>query len=372
MIAGPVRTLQAALLAALAAVMASGCSAHAPRTPVSEGPPPPEEVTRDTDRVLLPFLLYTPETKLGGGALAAGYRRLHPELPVSSLFGSVTATMRRQVSLETVAEVHRLGGDRLDAAVRFKHFPDRFFGVGPGTPDDAEEAYTSRILKLEFRGQRALRPGLRVGPQATFRWEEVVETDDDGLLATGDLTASDGGRWLGLGGVATWDTRDHVVNPRQGTYLELSAMGYPEALGTSGYRRAVLDLRRFLPLGAASVMGGRVYLEGAGGDVPVLLLPSLGGSRRLRGYYEGRVRDRMAASAQGEVRFPIWRRFGGAAFAEAGQVGPRLGDLASGRPELSAGAGLRFRLGQEAARIRADFAVGRRGTGLYFTIGEAF
>jgi outer membrane protein assembly factor BamA len=200
----------------------------------------------------------------------------------------------------------------------------------------------------------------------------VVEAEETGALATGELIASDGGSWLGLGAVATYDTRDHVVNPRQGGYAELSALAYPGALGTTGYRSAVLDLRRFLPLGTASTVAFRAYLARSGGDVPVLLLPSLGGRERLRGYYEGRARDRVAGSAQGEVRFPIWRRFGGVAFAEVGQVGPRLGELTSGRPEMSAGAGLRFRLGEEAARIRADFAVGRRGSGLYLTIGEAF
>jgi len=107
-------------------------------------------------------------------------------------------------------------------------------------------------------------------------------------------------------------------------------------------------------------------------EVPVLLLPALGGRERLRGYYEGRVRDRVAASAQGEVRFPVWRRIGAVAFGEVGQVAPRLGDLTSVRPEMSAGAGLRFRLGEEAARIRVDFAAGRKGSGLYLTIGEAF
>jgi hypothetical protein len=331
-----------------------------------EAAPPP------TERVILPVLLYTPETKLGGGAVAAGYRRLQPDLPVSSLLGAVTVTARRQISLGAVSQLHRPGGGRVDASVRFEHFPDRFFGVGPGTPDEAEEAYTSRSFDAKLRGQRQVAPGLRVGLQATFRWEDVVETEETGSLAAGDLTAPDGGRWFGVGAVATFDTRDHVVNPRRGVYAELSALAYPEAFGTTGYRSAVLDARGFLPLGAASTLAFRAYLNGSGGEVPVLLLPSLGGRERLRGYYDGRVRDRVAGAAQGEVRFPLWGRFGGVAFAEAGQVGPRLGDLASGQTELSAGAGLRFRLGGEAAPIRADFAVGRRGSGLYLTIGEAF
>jgi hypothetical protein len=368
----------AALLVASAA--ATGCLAHRPAIPGSDTTNPvllrlhggPGSADPRTERVILPFLLYTPETKLGGGAVAAGYRRLQPDLPVSSLLGAATVTVRRQVSLEATSELHRPGGDRVDAAARFAHFPDRFFGVGPGTPDEAEEAYTSRIFTAALRGQWQVRPGMRMGAQATFRWENVVETEEAGLLATGHFSGSDGGNWLGLGALATYDTRDHVLNPRQGLYVELAALVFPEALGTTGYRSAVLDARRFVPLGSESTVAFRAYLEGSGGDVPVLLLPSLGGRERLRGYYEGRLRDRVAGAAQGEVRVPLWRRFGGVAFAEVGQVGPGLRDLASGRTELSAGAGLRFRLGEDAARIRADFAVGRRGSGLYLTIGEAF
>lgn len=325
-----------------------------------------------TDRILLPFLLYTPETKLGGGAVAAGYRRLEPDLPPSSVLAAVTVTARRQASVETTAELHRPGGDRFDAEARFRHFPDLFFGVGPNTPDEAEEAYTSRVARLELRLQRQVRPGLRMGPQAAFRWEDMVETEQDGLLGAGNLTAAEGGSWFGVGPLSTYDTRDHVLHPRRGVYVEVSALWFPDALGTTGYHRGRLDARRFLPLGARGTLAYRAYLEGSGGNVPVLLLPALGGSERLRGYYQGRLRDRFAGSLQAEVRVPVWWRFDGAAFAEMGQVAHGLGELFSGRAEHSTGAGLRYRVSEDGARIRLDFAVGRRGSGLYLTIGEAF
>jgi pimeloyl-ACP methyl ester carboxylesterase len=192
---------------------------------VADGLAPGEPAPLRTDRVILPFLFYAPETKLGGGAVVAGYRRLAPNLPASSALVAATVTARRQLSLDAETEIHGRGGGRVDASAGFSHFPDRFFGVGPDTPDEAEEAFTSRKLDLRLRVQRPLYPGLRVGPQA---------------------------------------------------------------------------------------------------------------------------------------------------FGEFGQVAPRLGELTSGRPERSAGAGLRFRLGQDAARIRVDYAVGRKGSGLYLTLGEAF
>jgi pimeloyl-ACP methyl ester carboxylesterase len=339
---------------------------------VAHVPAPGEPEPLRTDRVILPFLFHAPETKLGGGAVAAGYRRLARDLPSSSVLVAATFTARRQLSLEAETEIHRRGGGRVDASARFSHFPDRFFGVGPDTPDGAEEAFTSRNVDLRLRVQRQVRPGLRVGPQARFRWEELAEVEEGGLLAGGTLTGAEGGSWLGLGAVATLDRRDNVLQPRQGVHAVASFLEFPGGVGSTGYRQGMLDLRRFLPLGEASTVAFRTTLQGAGGDVPVLLLPALGGRDRLRGYYDGRFRDRVLASAQGEVRFPVWRRLGAAAFGEVGQVAPRLGDLASGRPEMSAGAGLRFRLGEDAARIRVDYAVGRKGSGLYLTLGEVF
>lgn len=38
----------------------------------------------------------------------------------------------------------------------------------------------------------------------------------------------------------------------------------------------------------------------------------------------------------------------------------------------SVGVGARWRLADEGARIRLDYALGRRGSGLYLTVGEAF
>lgn len=325
-----------------------------------------------TNRIILPFAFYTPETKLGVGAVAAGYRRIEPELPPSSVVSAVIVTVRRQISIDALSELHRPGGERVDAEAGFSHFPDLFLGVGPNTPDAAEEAFTSRKAQLRLRLQRQVRPALRVGPQATFRWEDVVETEEEGRLATGDLIGAAGGRWFGWGALSTYDTRDHVLHPRRGTYLEVSALWFPGALGTTGYRRGVVDVRRFAPLGSRGTLAYRAHVAGSGGDVPVLLLPALGGSERLRGYYEGRLRDRFAGSFQGEFRFPLWWRFDGAAFAEVGQVAGGLSDLLSGRLEGSAGAGLRYRVSEDGARIRFDFAVGRRGSGLYLTLGEAF
>jgi outer membrane protein assembly factor BamA len=177
----------------------------------------------------------------------------------------------------------------------------------------------------------------------------------------------------GCGGVVTVDTRDDVILPRRGAYTQISATSYPAFFGsTSTYHRAILDARSYLPVGTGPVVALRAMVDVAGGDVPVLGLPALGGSSRLRGYLDGRLRDRAAASFQAELRAPVRGPLGAALFVEASQVAAAPRSLRWSDPEASVGVGARWRLGQEGARIRLDFARGRRGSGLYITIGEAF
>jgi outer membrane protein assembly factor BamA len=340
---------------------------------VQQGREAPGDTVEATERVLVPFAYYTPETRIAVGGVAGFYRRLEPQLPLSSLVGSVTGTTRKQFSTELRLEGFLPRGRWVQGGLELRQFPDRFFGVGPGTPDDAEEAYTSRIAVADARVQRSVAGDLRAGLQLRFRWEEVIKMEEDGLLASGTLTASEGGRWMGVGVVATLDSRDDLLYPRTGGYGEVLGLVWPEALGSStGYREGLVDVRRYVPLRESSALAFRVTAEAAGGDVPALLHPRLGGSRRLRGYYEGRLRDRALASAQAEVRFPVRGRLGAALFAEAGQVAPRFGDLALSDPEYAVGGGLRFRVTRGGVRLRVDYATGRRGSGVYMTVGEAF
>jgi hypothetical protein len=366
----PARRLSLALGAFL--LLLPGCGA---RTPVIAGPDgrPAPEAASATQRVILPFAFYSPETRLGVGALFAFYRRLATGVPESGLENSFTVTARRQFAADLSSRMHLEGGRRAEVSARAHHFPDQFFGVGPGTADEAEEHYTSRMFRAEARHEWEVRPGIRIGPQGRFLWERVLDPDEEGVLAEGALPGAEGGRWLGLGAVANRDTRDAVLLPRRGAIVELSVLHHAKALGsTTGFRRGIVDARQYLPLGDRSSLALRGYLEVAGGEVPVLMLPALGGKELMRGYLEGRLRDRTAAVVQGEARFPLIGRLGGTAFAEAGRVGPRVGALQAGRPEFSAGGGLRFRITDEGVRIRLDYAVGRRGSGLYLTLGEAF
>ncbi len=102
-------------------------------------------------------------------------------------------------------------------------------------------------------------------------------------------------------------------------------------------------------------------------------MPRIGGESLLRGYYDGRYRDRTMAAVQAEYRFPIAWRFGGAVFAGAGQVAEAPLDLSVDSLKVAGGAGLRFLVVENPhVNIRMDFGQSLAGSGFYLQITEAF
>ena len=331
-----------------------------------------ESEATEGEWAVLPFLAYTPETGLAGGVVAGYYRRLAPEAPTSTFQGTFRATVRGQFSLEWSPDVY-LRATRLDGRIEASRFPDVFYGVGPDAAEDDEEDYTSWIIDVAGRGLRELRPGIRLGPEVRLRFEDVADVDEDGILEAGAVTGAEGGTTVGVGLTGTLDTRDNVFSPRRGSYVEASWVVHDGALGSDfDFHRVVLDARRFVPVGERAALGVQGYLEATPGRAPFQLMALLGGSQRLRGYREGRFRDRLYVMGQAEVRFPIWRRFGGVVFGAGGDVARALEHLDVRGLERAGGVGLRYRFTDEGVVLRGDFAVGREGGHLYLTINQAF
>ncbi len=94
----------------------------------------------------------------------------------------------------------------------------------------------------------------------------------------------------------------------------------------------------------------------------------------MRGFYEGRFRDRQAISLQAEYRQQLLSRLGFVLFGSAGRVGNEISDLGVAGLKYGGGAGLRLMLNRkERLNIRIDYARGsNQSSGLYFAIGEAF
>jgi hypothetical protein len=325
------------------------------------------------DWLLLPFASYAPDTKLAGGVVVGYYRPEPAEGRASSVQATITVTQRRQLIAQVEPELYLAGGLwRVQGEVQASHFPNSFYGVGGETPAAAEEAYTSRYVYLDGTAQRRVRPNLRVGPRLLVRIGTVRDPDAGGLIDRGRVPGAGGSRTVGVGASAFWDARDSRYYPRTGTYAELVATLHSAAWGSEyTYAQFKTDLRGYRSLGPG-VLAGQVYTESVAGTAPFQLLPLLGGADRMRGYREGRFRDDVYWTAQAEYRFPLFWRLKGAAFASAGEVGPRLGAALVEDVEAAVGLGGRFRFTDDGVHGRLDLAYSPTGLELYISLGEAF
>jgi len=79
---------------------------------------------------------------------------------------------------------------------------------------------------------------------------------------------------------------------------------------------------------------------------------------------------KSAAIANLELRFPIYRRFGGVAGYDTGTVSRNIKDIFNNSFLSSPVIGLRYYM--DTFVVRADVGFGKETTGLYFNFGHLF
>ena len=91
----------------------------------------------------------------------------------------------------------------------------------------------------------------------------------------------------------------------------------------------------------------------------------------MRGYYEGRYRDKCAMDAQIELRQHVWKRNGVAVWAGAGTIFPRFSEFTPKHILPNYGFGYRWEF-KKRVNVRLDLGFGKHQTGFIFNINEAF
>ena len=333
--------------------------------------------------VILPVIFYMPETKLAGGVSVNFYFR-EPGSAASSrpstIMPSITYTQRKQIMSEVVADIywndeayHFMG------YIGYKKFPDKFYGIGNDAPASNEENYTPRSAIIRLNLQKKLRSGLNVGIRYEFEHHKLIEVKPGGILAGADIVGSKGGKIAGTGLLVNRDTRDNIFYPTSGCYCQISASMSNRAVGSDyEFKRYNFDFREYLSLSASGVIAFHTYMNIINGTPPFQKMSPLGGRiggyNLMRGYYEGRYRDKDMIVFQLEYRImPLWWRFGLVGFAGLGDVSDKIGNFELRNFKYAVGGGMRFLLNcDEKLNLRLDIGYGKGSSGIYMTIGEAF
>ncbi len=250
----------------------------------------------------LPILFFTPETDIAGGAAALYLYRDSLAPRASSLTGDVIYTAMKQIIFEISGDQYFDGDDyRLLSDILFQKYPSKFFGIGNDTPSAAEENYTPQSFVVHGTLYKRIQSHFNAGP--VFRYENVSmkETDPDGQLARGTIIGSKGGTSAGVGLVANWDSRDNTFASQSGSFYQATALFYRGAFGSDfTYTDLQFETRNFFELVPDQTFAVQTTGEFIDGAAPFQSLARFGGQNLLRGYFDGRYRDKNSIAVQAQ------------------------------------------------------------------------
>lgn len=293
----------------------------------------------------------------GGLAFGAGYRTRLPggrALADASLAWSFRGYRQFQAGVN----LPRLGGGALDLRVsaRVRDYPrERFFGLGPDPPLGDRVSYRLRDADYDVALTGRPRPWLKAGVDAGYlvvglrpgtdaRFPSIEQRFSD-LIPAGLHAQPD---YLHSTVFVEASSLDTPGNPRAGGRYTVSigrymTMAGPEA-SFNQVRGEAMHLFPFVDKRRVIALRGLVSIArpDAGGEMPFYLMPSLGGSRTLRGFDELRFRDRNLLLLGAEYRWEIFAGLDMALFIDAGKVTHAIGDLDLAGLKVSPGIGFRF------------------------------
>lgn len=318
---------------------------------------------------------YSTDTKLGLGLVAAGLYRANRNdslLPPSnvSLFSDISTV---GFWLVGIRGTHIAPQDkyRLQYTVYLYSFPADFWGMGyeqgnnPGNKSEMKRWQAKVSASWLFR----LADNLYAGPTAVYDYVKASRVERPELLA-----GMDGKTWnVGFCATLVYDSRDVLTNPHRGAYLSLSQIFRPKFLGnTYAFSTTELQASLYRNVWNGAILAGDLRTMLNFGNPSWGMMALLGNSNSMRGYYEGRYRDKHKIEAQIELRQHVWRRNGVVAWVGAGTVFPKFSQLRADRILPNYGIGYRWEF-KKNVNVRLDYGFGKSGqSGFLFNINEAF
>lgn len=330
---------------------------------------------------LLPLLYYTPDTRWAFGAAGVYYFKIEPKYEhqqltrISYVQFLADYTQNDQLDVWSLWNIFtRDESFLLKGELRYRNFPDRFYGIGNTTTKDQEEKYAYDLISVKNLVMKKIKTNLFVGLDYHFESEYGFKYAPGGVLEQGTVTGYSGGIGSALGMVAVLDSRDNAINAYKGRYAEFSSYFYSRTWGsTFSFVNLNAWYHHYWSLGRKKTLALQSKIRFTSGEVPFLDMSTAGNDDILRGYPRNRFRDLNFAGVQLEYRFPLFWRFGMVSFGGAGDVFRKVDDVNINTLKYSIGTGLRFLVNPaERLNIRFDYARGREGGYFYFSVAEAF
>ena len=247
--------------------------------------------------------------------------------------------------------------------------PMHFWGLGykngvenanKGSYDQVKFSFTPNYL---FR----VAPSFFVGPQLTLQTAHTYNFSDVSKLQgqSSDIET------YGIGAVFQYDTRDFALNAFEGQYFRVQQMVYPKFANRYYFNSTDLTFDSFHRAWRGAVIAMDLHAQFLYGNVPWTMYSLVGVNGRMRGYYEGRYRDRDILEAQVELRQHLFGRFGAVVWVGAANVFHDVGRVYWNQTLPSYGVGARWEF-KKRVNIRFDMGFTKNKPGFEFKLNEAF
>lgn len=318
---------------------------------------------------------YASDTKFGLGLVAAGLYRTDPNdsiLPPSnvSLYGDVSSVGFYMLGVRG-NHIAPKGRYRIDYHLYFYSFPADFWGIGYEMGDnDANKSDMKRWqAQAEVSFLFRVADNFYIGPMASYDYVIGKHIERPELLQGMDQHT-----WnVGAGVSLVYDNRDNLTNPHRGICLNINQMFRPRFMGNDyAFSTTAFRFDAYQQLGKGTVLAEDIGANLNFGNPSWGMMAELGGTHSMRGYYEGRYRDKHSLEATVELRQHVWKRNGIVVWVGAGTIFPKFSALRSKQILPNAGVGYRWEF-KKNVNVRLDYGFGKSGqSGFLFNINEAF
>lgn len=317
---------------------------------------------------------YSSDTKLGIGLVAAGFYRSDKTDSITppsnvSLYGDVSTVGFYMVGIRG-NHIFKFDKNRIDYNLYFYTFPRRFWGIGyeQGNNMDNKSKFDETFVQASFNWLHEITPHLFIGPGAGFTYAHASDIEHPELWDGQPFHSAT----YSLGFKIQYDTRDNLTATQYGFLASAEQRFNPAFLGNrQAFSSTELRLCYFRNLWKGSVLAMQYHAKVNYGDVPWAMMATFGGSNSMRGYYDGRFRDKGEMDFTVELRQHVWRRNGIVVWGGVGTVFPRFSAIQMRRLLPNGGIGYRWEFKQRT-NVRLDFGFGKGENSFIFSINEAF
>ncbi|HZX57986.1 MAG TPA: polymerase [Mucilaginibacter sp.] len=346
-----------------------------------------KDSTKKSSFVVLPILTSAPETglEIGGAGLYSFYSDTIAanHTRVSNIYPYVSITTKGQSHFSVSTNYWSPKNTfNYTASISYINYPFSFYGIGNNTRKADIESVDEKRFKLNLGADKLITKNLYAGFVAGgFNYTYSNIDLSAGHFAGEPLIENaSGGASIFVGPSLIYDSRNNNTYTTNGIVINSYYNVMHGVFANNNYTGGFFNIEysQFFLLSKKLVLGLDIQEQSlTGGLSPFYLLRELGSDEMMRGYYNGRYRDRNFIAGQTELRYRLSDRIGIVGFVGTGEVAHQMFSINTLKPDY--GGGIRYFFDTEKGlSIRADYGIGekvtgeKRQSGFYIGLGQSF